>query len=204
MDAHVKRRAQRPRGRPPAGAREALVEAARGLFAERGYDSTSTEEILERSGVSRGAMYHHFRGKLELFEALYGEIEDALMVRLAAAVADGGALDQLRAGSRAYLRESGEGGDFALINLRQARQVLGHDRWRELAAERGLAAIRGLISAAVDAGELEPLDAGDAAAIYMAALIEAGLLVADSDDPDEARRSVAPILDRLLAGLAQG
>ena len=71
-------------GRPSQGAREAVIGAALQLFAERGYDATTTEAILARSGVSKGAMYHHFPGKLELFEAVYIELEDSAMAELAA------------------------------------------------------------------------------------------------------------------------
>ncbi|HET7483978.1 MAG TPA: helix-turn-helix domain-containing protein, partial [Solirubrobacterales bacterium] len=55
------------RGRPSEGAREAVIEAARDLFVERDYARVSIAQILERSGVSRGALYHHFPTKLDLF-----------------------------------------------------------------------------------------------------------------------------------------
>ncbi len=192
----------RPRGRPAAGAREALLAAASELFAEHGYEATSTAEILNRSGVSKGAMYHHFPTKLALFEAVYIGLEDDLIRRLGAEARPGTPLQQLRDGSRAYLRESARGGPWAEINLKQARQVLGLERWRRLASERGLAAIEWQLTAAVEAGEIAEIDIADAAAIYVAAMIEAGLLVTAAADRRAAERSAAAILDRLLTGLA--
>lgn len=190
-------------GRPSEGAREALLAAARELFAAHGYDSVSTATILARAGVSRGAMYHHFAGKRELFEALYLEMEDELMVRLAGAA--GGAsspLGGLRAGSRAYLHECERPSDWARINLRQSREVLGADRWQELAAERGIGAVRAMVAAAMDAGETPSDDASVVASVYLAALIEAGLQVARAADPPATRAAAERTLDRLLDGLA--
>ena len=50
--------------------RAALIGAARELFAARGYGAVATEEIVRTAGVTRGALYHHFAGKTELFEAV--------------------------------------------------------------------------------------------------------------------------------------
>ena len=64
--------------------RTALIVAARPLFAERGYAGVGTEEIVRAAGVTRGALYHHFDGKRELFEAVYERIEVELAERIAA------------------------------------------------------------------------------------------------------------------------
>src|SRR2546429_6684106 len=55
--------------------REALLSAARELFAERGYAATSTEDVVQRAGLTRGALYHQFRDKEDLFRAVYAEVE---------------------------------------------------------------------------------------------------------------------------------
>jgi len=52
-----------------AATREHLLAVAIALFAERGYEATSIEAVLQESGVSRGSLYHHFKGKDVLFEA---------------------------------------------------------------------------------------------------------------------------------------
>jgi AcrR family transcriptional regulator len=191
----------RTRGRPSKGAREALLDAGRELFAERGYDAVSTSEIVARSGVSKGAMYHHFPGKRELFEAVYIQVEDATVQRLLAEAGEGTPLAVLRSGTEVYLREAARDGDFARISLTQARPVLGIERWRVIAAERGVGVVRALLGAAVEAGELGPLDLDAGAAIYTAAVIEAGLLVVAAEDQVAMQRVAGEVLERMLAGL---
>jgi AcrR family transcriptional regulator len=192
-------------GRPSEGARDAILVAARELFAGHGYGEISTARIIERAGVSRGAMYHHFDGKLELFEQLYVELEDELMGRLAAAaVAAPSPAAALRAGSRAYLRECGRPSDWVQINLRQSREVLGAHRWQELAADRGIGVIRSTVAAAMEAGEMAPDDPAVVASIYLAALVGAGLEVAAAADPRSTRDAAERTLDRLIDGLSPG
>src|ERR1044072_5758695 len=64
--------------------RRALGEAARPLFAAGGYAGVGTEEIVRSAGVTRGALYHHFGGKRDLFEAVYEQVEADLAERVAA------------------------------------------------------------------------------------------------------------------------
>src|SRR4051812_13902809 len=68
--AVVDRRAERGRA-----TREQLVAVATELFAQRGFDGTSIEAVLERAGVSRGSLYHHFENKEALFEAALDTVE---------------------------------------------------------------------------------------------------------------------------------
>src|SRR3954454_19052238 len=63
--------------------RGALIAAARGLFAERGYAGVGTEEIVRAAGVTRGALYHHFDGKRDLLRAVYEEMESEIVQRIA-------------------------------------------------------------------------------------------------------------------------
>ena len=192
----------RRRGRPPTGAREALVAAARELFVERDFDDVTTDEVIARAGVSRGAMYHHFDGKLALFLAAYEASERALVDRLATAV-EGAAspFDQLAAGSSAYLRECATSRELQRIGLLQSRQVLGWERWREAAAGLGLGLMLGGVQAVADAGQLRTDDVATAAHLVLAGLIEAGLLVATSPDPEAALPVVEAEFLRLLGGL---
>src|SRR5580693_5008554 len=55
--------------------RESLLQAARELFGEQGYAATSTEEIVAKAGVTKGALYHHFSDKESLFRAVFEQVQ---------------------------------------------------------------------------------------------------------------------------------
>ena len=113
----------RRRGRPDEGARDAVIEAARELFVERDYAAVSTEEIISRAGVSRGALYHHFPGKVDVFRAVFVDGERKLVERLASVAQPGAPFESLRAGARAYLRECETNVELRRIGLVQSRAV---------------------------------------------------------------------------------
>ena len=58
-----------------------ILDAAEELFAAKGYDATSTGDILERVGIARGTLYYHFQSKEEILDALIGRINQALIAR---------------------------------------------------------------------------------------------------------------------------
>src|SRR6185503_14060113 len=66
-----------------ASTREALIRAARPLFAEHGFAGVATEAIVSAAGVTRGAMYHQFADKTELFAAVFEAVEVDVTERLA-------------------------------------------------------------------------------------------------------------------------
>src|SRR5690242_11336617 len=99
--------AQRAPGRREAEARatrEALIDAAVALFGDRGYAEVGTEQIVARAKVTRGALYHHFADKQDLFRAAFERVEQELMERIGAKM--GGAADPwelMLTGMRAFL-----------------------------------------------------------------------------------------------------
>src|SRR4029078_5173875 len=74
-----------------AGTRQALVAAGRRLWAARGYAEVGTPEIAAAAGVTRGAMYHQFADKADLFLAVVEAVEQDVVRRLDVAVARSGA-----------------------------------------------------------------------------------------------------------------
>src|SRR3954464_13244035 len=117
--------------------REKLLTAARELFAERGYAAVGTEEIVRAAGVTRGALYHQFRDKAALFEAVVEAVEaettDAIAARAAGAEDP---LQALRLGSRAFLAICADP-HVERILLLDAPAVLGSERWRQVRPHHG-------------------------------------------------------------------
>jgi AcrR family transcriptional regulator len=188
------------------GTRAALIAAARPLFAERGYAEVGTEEIVRAAGVTRGALYHHFDGKRELFAAVYERIEMELAERIAAGALAANAaspMEAMRAGAEMFLAASTEP-EAQQIVLLDGPSVLGWDRWREIAAQYGLGLIEASLQAAMDADAIAHQPVRPLAHVLMGALDEAAMLVARAEDPEVTRAEVGRTLDSLLAGLSRG
>jgi AcrR family transcriptional regulator len=199
---NVTRRTQAERAE---ATRKALIGAARPLFARRGYAAVSAEEIVRAAGVTRGALYHHFEGKRELFEAVYVQIEAELAERIATgalAAEAASPLAAMRAGAEMFLAASTEP-ETQQIVLLDGPSVLGWDRWREIAAEHGLGLIEASLRAAIEAGAIERRPVRPLAHVLMGALDEAAMLVARADDPEAMRAEVSGTLGALLDGLSR-
>jgi AcrR family transcriptional regulator len=185
--------------------RAALIAAARPLFADRGYAGVGTEEIVRAAGVTRGALYHHFEGKRELFEAVYRQIEIELAERIAAGALEANAsspLQAMRAGVEMFLIASTEP-EAQQIVLLDGPSVLGWDRWREIATEHGLGLIEATLQAAIETGAIDPQPVRPLAHVLMGALDEAAMLVARAEDPEQMRAEVGQTLTALLDGLSR-
>ena len=183
--------------------RKKLVAAARALFAERGYAAVGTEEVVRAAGVTRGALYHQFGDKADLFEAVVEEVEAETTQRIAqgALAAASDPVEALRAGAREFLEVCAEPAVERLLLL-DAPSVLGWDRWREIGMRHGLGVVTGVLQAGIDAGALAPAPVVPLAHVIIGALDEGAMYVARAEDRDVAREEVLGVLDRLLDGLA--
>jgi AcrR family transcriptional regulator len=185
--------------------RAALVAAARPLFAERGFAGVGTEEIVRAAGVTRGALYHQFRDKEDLFAAVFELLESELAQRTAAAAGASGTTDplaELRVGAEAWLDACTEP-EIQRIVLLDGPAVLGWERWREIGTRYGRGLVEAVLQAAVDAGRLAPQPIRPLAHVLMGAVDEAALYVATAEDPAAARVEVGAVLDGLITSLAQ-
>jgi AcrR family transcriptional regulator len=141
-----------------ASTQQNLMREARQLFASQGYAATSTEAILQASGVKRGALYHHFADKSALFEAVCRQIcEEAAVAIDVALPADKGfsPQQQLVEGSLAWMQFMLRP-DIRQIMLIDAPTALGWQRWQALEQDWGTASLRQGIEAAVAIGQLQP------------------------------------------------
>jgi AcrR family transcriptional regulator len=179
-----------------------LIAVARDLFAREGYAGTSLEAVVSECGVTKGALYHHFSGKADLFEAVFIEEERRLCKALAAAYA--GKRDPMQgvlAGFRAWLEACLDPG-VQRITLLDAPSVLGWARMREIEAEFGLALIKQGMREAMDAGQVRRRDVDPLSHLLFGALCEGAMYIARADDPARARRKFDRELKGLLDALA--
>jgi AcrR family transcriptional regulator len=192
------RRSQQDRSR---STRAALVAAARRLFAERGYQRVPAEEIVTAAGVTRGALYHHFADKQELFRAVFEEMEGEMAAEIAAAIA---AAPDRRTGMVVGLGrflDACQRPEVAQIALTDAPAVLGWRTWRQIEARHGLGVITQNLQAAARDGQLVPAPVPVLAQLVLSAVIEAALLITHAADPKAARADAEQTLLALLSGM---
>ncbi len=184
-----------------AKTRAALIRVARRLFALHGYAATPTEELVRRARVTRGALYHHFKDKQDLFKAVYDEEQKKLAERTALAAASApDAWSALLIGTNASLEACLEPAVHRILFI-DAPAVLGLEKWRESDQSYYLDGMKTVVQAAMDQGQIERQPVDPLAHLILGALTEAAMLVAHAEDKDAARRDVSAAVTRLLEGL---
>ncbi len=186
-----------------AATKAALLSAARRLWTERGYAGASTPEIAEAAGVTRGAMYHQYATKTELFVAVIEALEAEVIERLTAdviAAAPGTPAATLHVTADAWLRIAVEP-EIRQLMLLDAPSVLGWAGFREISQRYGLGMTEQLLGAAIEAGELRPQPTRPLAAIVLAALDEAAMIIANAAEPTREREEVHDVIHDLIDGL---
>lgn len=180
------------------------MRAARELFAKRGYAAVGTEEIVRRARVTRGALYHHFADKRDLFRAVHEQLEGELTDAIAAELAGAGTDDPVKAlttATRTFLDACTEP-EIARITLLEAPSVLGWEEWRRIDEQYGLGLTIAGLTMGMEAGRLRRQPVRPLAHLLLAAMGEAGMVIANADDPEAARAEVEPALLSLLEGQA--
>ncbi|MGZ5395420.1 MAG: TetR/AcrR family transcriptional regulator [Mycobacterium sp.] len=200
MATRVARRTQAERTEATTAA---LVDAARELFACDGYDATSLDAVAARAKVTKGAVYHHFEGKRQLFEAVFSREVERMTAPLSAAYArKKDPWDAFGAGCRAFLDECLDPG-LQRIVLLDASAAIGWEGIRRLEAPL-LEMMELAISRAADAGRIASRRPGPLASFLFGAICEMAMIVARADDPKSAHRDALAEIGRVLDGLAIG
>jgi AcrR family transcriptional regulator len=195
--------ATRTQAQRTAATRAGLLDAARALFEERGFAGVGTDEIARAAGVTRGALYHQFDGKLELFAAVFEQVEAEIAERIGAAVSVVEAEDMAKAlhvGVDAWLEASGEPSVQRLI-LIEAPAALGWERWREIGHRYGVGLVEGAVEGAIAAGVMAEQPVGPIAHLLIGALEEAVLYAARAEDQARATEEVRAALHALIDAL---
>ena len=183
--------------------RQRLTAAARSLFAERGYAGVGTEQIVQAAGVTRGALYHQFRDKADLFAPAAETIDAEIAERITAGARADGPLDPmiaLHAGVRRFLEVCADPAVERILFL-DAPAVLGWQAWRDMADRYGLGLLQQGIQAGIDAGATTPQPVVPLAHALLGAVSECAIYIARAEDPEAASRECTAVLQQLLDGL---
>jgi AcrR family transcriptional regulator len=178
--------------------RAALVTAARQLFGERGYAATSTEDVVAAAGVTKGALYHHFGGKQELFRVVHEQLLHEVSDAVVAIFNHPDPWRDIVDGCAAWI-DAHRDPAVRRIVLTDARSVLDEDMVRDIEGRFGVVALRGALRKNRTAGLLDPAtDLNALALVLVGALREACLFVAGAVDQQRARDDVVEIVTRML------
>lgn len=180
--------------------RRALIDAARTLFGEKGYAATSLDEIVAAASVTKGAFYHHYNGKQELFAAVYEQVKLEVSDRFAVAFIEPDPWKDLCAGCQAML-DAHLDPSVQRIVLHDAQAVLDADTIRRVDARYGAVVLRGALRRAIRADIIQPLPLKTLALMLTGAILEGCMAIVDSDDPAQAREDTGNVLTALLEGL---
>ena len=183
--------------------RHALLDAARTLFTAQGYVAASTEEIVRRAGLTRGALYYYFPDKAALFEAVFDEVGQEYIAALRADIlaTQGDAWQRLMLGVERFLDRLLDPSVRRIVYL-DGPAVLGWSASEQRRAP-AVALLRELLAPLMTAGCIErrPLDA--LVRLLWALFFQAAgdIAIAQAEESDRALHERLVVLRRLLNGL---
>lgn len=194
---------QRQRERSDATV-EDLIRAARALFAVDGYAATSLDAVCERAGVTKGALYHHFAGKQQLFSAVYAREQEQVGATISAAYrkAADDPWEAVYEGSRAYLEASLDP-EVQRITLFDAPGALGWEAMRDLGVNCRELTLHG-VERAIRKGAIPPRPAGPLTSMLYGGLSESAKAVVRARDPRAALKEALVELRELFDAIARG
>lgn len=197
---NVVRRTQRSRSE---ATRSALIAVARSMFGSRGYMETNTVDLVASASLTRGALYHHFSGKEDLFAAVALEvaIEISQDASQAALALPGDTWTRFLTGQRLYLELIANRPEAQRILLIDGPAILGWERWRGIQSDVVLPGTIYGISKLVAEGFIRTGEPEILAHLILAALNDAAMAVANAPDPKVARNPITDALLQLLEGL---
>jgi len=178
-----------------------ILAAARKLFATTGFEATSIDGIAAKAGVAKGAVYHHFDSKEEIFtrvlEDVQAEIAASPVPAATRAMSD--PLDMIAAETLRYLLAATEPSRKRIL-LIDGPAVIGWRKWREIDDRFFGAGAKAAITHVLGAGA-PPREIDAVTHLVMGAVMEACLVCATAADTKKAARELSAGLRKMLEGL---
>lgn len=175
--------------------RAQLLKAFRDSFLKHGLDGTTTQSVLNETGLSKGAMYHHFRSKTEIVEAIYAEESRGAIERALNRAAPGaGPLARLKGACLAWTEEA-RVPSVSKILFEIGPAALGPEKAKAIENTHSLKRIEALLGQAIAQGELGETDPRLIAAFLNALVAEAALYTLRTG------KASSDVLDRAIQAL---
>jgi AcrR family transcriptional regulator len=178
-----------------------ILDSARRLFADQGFEATSIDDIADAAGVAKGAVYHHFASK----EALFSQVLEGVQAELASAQPSPGyrpvsdPVQQIAQGVLHYLLAASEPAARRIL-LIDGPAVIGWRQWREIDDRYFGAGTRAVVKRVLGEGAAER-EVELLAHLLMGAVMEAALMCATAGDPGLAAHELSAAVGRMIEGL---
>lgn len=187
-----------------ATTRRALLDAARYLFAERGYYGTAAEEVVRCAGFTHGALYHHFKDKKDLFREVFEEMESEIDEKFEEKFEEYEHEERtlpeaVLAGYQAFL-DAVLDPEMKRTFFLDGPSVLGWE-WREIDARHAVCKIEEGLEPLIAQGFIDPQPIRPLARLIHGLLLEAAFFVAASDTPETARNEIWNSVEHFMKGL---
>lgn len=180
-----------------------LVKTAERLFTEAGYAATSLDAIVRNTKVTKGALYHYFGGKQELFESVFDKVESRAAKRIRKALKhEKDPWTRAEVGIRAFL-ESVQEPEYRRVVMQDGPAVLGYARFQEQGERRMFSIVQDIVGSLAEGTgwDLDPAMVETMSQVMFGAMSQAGTLVASSEDPVAASARVEAAMGIILEGL---
>lgn len=183
--------------------RKALLENANRLFTERGYAGTSLDEIVRAARVTKGALYHHYGGKLDLFEDVFERVQkDAGKYINRAVRKERDPWARAQAGLQAFLEVCQEP-TYRRLVMQEAPVALGPERFSETEHSSTYGLVQKIVSDLLEDAQIDDDLRDTFAYVSFGAMRAAGAFVADAEDAERASANVQVVIMSVLSGLRQ-
>jgi len=184
-----------------ASTKHALVEVARERFATQGYAGTSLDEIVAGARVTKGALYHHFKGKQDLFEAAFLAVEEAASARIRAVIlTSDDPWEQAITGIREFLAVT-RTEDYRRIVIQEGPAVLGYERFREQEERSTFGLVQDIVASLLERYDLPASMVQAFTRLFFGAMSATGSAVSLADDPQQASDDAEGAIVLVLAGI---
>jgi AcrR family transcriptional regulator len=180
----------------------AILAAARALFRQDGYGHVSVDDITAAAGYTKGAFYHHFQTKREVFDLVVDQIQQDLAEGLAdqvAAAFAAGTPELMAQAIRAYLDQANAPANRRTL-LVDGPVVLGWARWREIDDKHFAGMVRTGVSILLGSRN-DPAQVEASTRLILGAIMEAALAASAAKDPAHTARAFGEAFTHLLGGL---